>query len=64
AGSLRRSGPALRLLRRQRPHRQRRDGDRFCDRPGQSALLRQGASGGGSAVSSLGGQPASRCACL
>lgn len=39
----------------QRPHRQRRDGDRFCDRPGQSALLRQGASGGGSAVSSLGG---------
>ena len=34
------------------------------DRPGQSALLRQGASGGGSAVSSLGGQPASRCACL
>ena len=64
AGSLRRSRPALRLLRRQRPHRQRRDGDRFCDRPGQSALLRQGASGGGSAVSSLGGQPASRCACL
>lgn len=36
----------------------------FGDRPGQSALLRQGASGGGSAVSSLGGQPASRCACL
>ena len=64
AGSLRRSGPALRLLRRQRLTGSGGDGDRFVTAQGSQSLLRKGVSGGGSAVSSLGGQPASRCACL